>query len=447
MRFKPDTIIVLGAGLVGSLLSIFLARRGYKVDIYERRSDMRTEPIGRGKSINLALSNRGWIPLKRAGIIETVENMIIPMKGRMMHDPDGTLTFQQYGLQGQAINSISRGGLNALLMDEAEKVGVKIHFNHQCIDVDIFHNTVRLRHEQSVTSLNSDMVIGADGAFSSVRASIQLTDRFDYSQYYIPHGYKELRIPPGEEGDFLLEKKALHIWPRKDFMLIALPNKDASFTVTLFLPFQGPISFETIHKDRDISEFFNNNFQDAHVLLGKSLFEDWGANPTSSLVTVKCYPWVSNRTMLIGDAAHAIVPFFGQGMNCGFEDCRVFDDLLDEYDDNWDLTLEKYQALRKVDADAIADLALQNFVEMRDLVADEDFLLRKQIEAKLYELYPDKWIPQYSMVTFNENIRYSEALKEGVGQKKIMDAIMDKKDIAQNWKLLDFEQIASQLDS
>ncbi len=446
MNYKPDTIAILGAGLVGSLLSIFLARRGYKVTMYERRADMRTEGIGGGKSINLALSNRGWLPLTQAGVIDVVENMIIPMIGRMMHDVSGELTFQHYGKEGQAINSISRGGLNAVLMNKAEEEGVEIHFKHQCFDIDLLHNTMRLRNDKGVKSINADIIIGADGAFSAVRAAIQKTDRFNYSQYYIPHGYKELRIPPDVSGDYLLDKNALHIWPRRSFMLIALPNKDVSFTVTLFLPFQGEVSFENIRSDTDISNLFNEYFPDALAYLGTSIYDDWVTNPTSSLVTVKCYPWVRNKTMLIGDAAHAIVPFYGQGMNCGFEDCRVFNDILDECDDNWNFALEKYQTQRKPDADAIADLALQNFVEMRDLVADEAFLVRMQIEARLYDLYPEKWIPQYSMVTFNEHLRYSEALAKGKKQNVIMNKIMSRKDIFRTWESLDFGKIVDQLE-
>lgn len=446
MNYKPDTIAILGAGLVGSLLSIFLARRGYKVTVYERRADMRSEEIEGGKSINLALSNRGWLPLTQAGIIDVVKDMIIPMIGRMMHDVSGELTFQHYGKEGQAINSISRVGLNAILMDKAEEEGVDIHFKHQCFDIDVFHNTVRLRNDKGVKSINADIIIGADGAFSAVRAVIQKTDRFNYSQYYIPHGYKELRIPPDVSGDYLLDKNALHIWPRRSFMLIALPNKDVSFTVTLFLPFQGEVSFENIRSDTDISNLFNEYFPDALAYLGTSLYDNWVTNPTSSLVTVKCYPWVRNKTMLIGDAAHAIVPFYGQGMNCGFEDCRVFNDILDACDDNWNVALEKYQTQRKPDADAIADLALQNFVEMRDLVADKAFLVRMQIEARLYDLYPDTWIPQYSMVTFNEKMRYSEALAKGKKQNVIMNKIMSRKDIFRTWESLDFGKIVDQLE-
>lgn len=445
MIYKPETIAILGAGLVGSLLSILLAHRGYKVAIYERQVDIRTENTGGGKSINLALSNRGWLPLTLAGLIDRVEDMIIPMKGRMMHDVSGELTFQHYGKEGQAINSISRSGLNAVMMDKAEEEGVEIHFRHQCIDIDLYKNTMRLNHEKGVKSISADMIIGADGAFSAVRTAIQKTDRFNYSQHYIPHGYKELRIPPDVSGEYLLDKNALHIWPRHSFMLIALPNKDVSFTVTLFLPFQGEVSFEKIRSDDDLSNLFNKYFPDTMALLGNSLYDDWITNPTSSLVTVKCYPWVCNKTMLIGDAAHAIVPFYGQGMNCGFEDCRIFNEILDKCDDNWNIALEKYQTQRKPDADAIADLALQNFVEMRDLVTDEAFLVRKQIETRLYELFPDKWIPQYSMVTFNEQMRYSEALANGKKQNAIMNKIMERKEIFRNWESLDFEDIVNQL--
>lgn len=435
---------IVGAGLVGSLMGIYLAKRGYTVNIFEGRPDMRNANLGGGRSINLALSNRGWLPLKEVGLESTVEKMVIPMRGRMMHDEEGFLKFQPYGREGQAINSISRGGLNEVLMTEAEKNGVKFHFEHKCVGCNFDESTLFFEKDGKRGKYQADLIIGADGAFSVVRRLMQRTDRFNYSQHYIEHGYKELSIPAALNGGFQIEKNALHIWPRGQFMLIALPNQDASFTCTLFFPFEGEVSFASLDTDEKIKAFFDKTFPDA-VELMPSLMKDYHRNPTSSLVTVKSYPWVKNRTLIIGDASHAIVPFYGQGMNSGFEDCRVLNQMLDEYEDDWDKLLPAYQKLRKPDTDAISDLALQNFVEMRDLVADDNFLLRKKIEAKLSDLYPQKWVPLYSMVTFKEQMRYSDALEMGKKQKVIMDKVMAQSNIHKNWESLDFESIVNQL--
>lgn len=444
MKKRPVTISIVGAGLVGSLLAIYLARRGYKVSIYERRFDMRTNFLGGGRSINLALSNRGIRALEEVGLAAEMKKHSVPMKGRLMHDVHGKLTFQPYGTEGQYINSISRSGLNMFLMNEAEKLGVKIFFEHRCLEVNLEKTELTFQHQHDIRHHQSDLIIGADGAYSAIRSALQITDRFEYSQHFIEHGYKELRIPPGEKGQFLMEKEALHIWPRESFMLIALPNPDATFTVTLFYPFEGSKSFQALQSDEQITEFFRQTFPDT-VPLMPSLLEDFRDNPTSSLVTIRCNPWWRNSTLLIGDAAHGIVPFFGQGMNAGFEDCAVLNQLLDTHQDDWSQAVPEYQRLRKADTDAIAQLALDNFVEMRDLVADPEFLLRKKIEARLHELYPQKWIPLYSMVTFHEEIRYSEALEMGRRQKVIMDKVMAAPGIENTWESLNYGAIAGEL--
>ncbi|MTI22625.1 FAD-dependent monooxygenase [Fulvivirga sp. RKSG066] len=443
---RTKTISIVGAGLVGSLMSIYLAKRGYKVTIFEKRNDMRKMGAEGGRSINLALSNRGWAPLKEIGIDNEVKSMIIPMRGRMMHDEEGFLTFQPYGREGQAINSISRGGLNELLMNTAEKEGVEIKFEQTCLGINFDESLLFLDDNGSRKEVKSDVIIGGDGAFSVVRRLMQRTDRFNYSQHFIEHGYKELTIPPGAGGSFGLEKHALHIWPRGQYMLIALPNKEGSFTCTLFFPFDGDPSFSSLKTDEDIQQFFEKVFPDT-IRLMPTLLKDYHSNPTSSLVTIKCFPWVKNKTVLLGDASHAIVPFYGQGMNSGFEDCRVLNQMLEEHNDDWDKVLPLFQESRKPDADAISDLALQNFIEMRDLVADEDFLLRKKIEAKLHDQYPKQWIPLYSMVTFNENMRYSEALHRGNMQKEIMDKVMSQPDIHKNWEKLDLNPLVEELNT
>jgi len=444
---KTSNVAVVGAGLVGSLLSIYLKKRGYQVTVFERRPDMRRKGYEGGRSINLALSNRGIRALEEIGLAEPLKQVAIPMHGRVMHDRKGNLTFQPYGKEGQFINSVSRSGLNIVLMDEAEKLGVKFLFEQRVEKIDVENTAIIFPTEKK----QFDLIIGADGAFSAVRGSLQITDRFDYSQDYIDHGYKELSIPagagarlPAGQAGFQIEKNALHIWPRESFMLIALPNPDGSFTCTLFFPFEGKTSFEKLKTDADVKQFFQETFPDALRLM-PDLLEDYNSNPTSSLVTVTCYPWVRNNTLLIGDAAHAIVPFFGQGMNAGFEDCRILHELLDKHQDDWSIALSEFQEQRKPDADAIAQLALDNFIEMRDLVADAEFLLRKKIEAKLHELFPDKWIPLYSMVTFHDSMRYSEAYQIGKRQRKIMDEAMKTPGIETNWGSLDFEEIVSRL--
>ncbi len=444
MTNNNKNIAIIGAGLVGSLMAIYLRKRGYEVAIYERRADIRKSKIVAGRSINLALSNRGWKPLAEVGLEEAIKKMVIPMKGRMMHDEESNLTFQPYGKEGQAINSISRGGLNQLLIEKAESEGVTVYFDHKCTDVDYEESTVSFEHDDEVLLVSADIIIGADGAYSAIRQVFQKTDRFNYHQRYIDHGYKELVIPAGKAGAFSIEKNALHIWPRGNYMLIALPNTDGSFTCTLFFPFEGKRSFETLNTDEEIMAFFKEVFPDAIDLM-PTLLADYKENPTSSLMTVKCYPWVKNKTLIIGDASHAIVPFYGQGMNSGFEDCRVLNDMLDEHQDDWDKVLPLYQMSRKPDADAILDLALQNFVEMRDLVADEYFLTRKKIEAKLHEAHPDQWIPLYSMVTFQEDIRYSEAVEKNQQQKAIMDEVMKRSNILENWENVNLQEIIAQL--
>lgn len=438
-------VTIVGAGLVGSLLSIYLAKRGYKVNVFERRQDMRKALMSAGKSINLALSDRGWKGLEGVGIADEIRKIAIPMYGRYIHHKDGSTAYQPYGKNDQAIYSVSRAEINMKLMDLAEEQpNVKLNFEERCIGIDRNEMISSFEHQltKEVIQVKSDLIFGADGAFAASRLNMQLsTDRFEYNQHYIEAGYKELIIPPGENGKFLMEKNALHIWPRGSFMMIALPNPDGNFTCTLFLPFEGEKSFSKLKTKDDVKAFFESEFPDA-VPLMPSLLNDFFANPTSSLVTVKCFPWVfDERIALIGDAAHAIVPFYGQGMNCGFEDCVVLNDLITKHDENWNKILPEYQALRKPDADAIADLAIGNFIEMRDKTADPKFLLQKKIEARFNEKYPDKWIPLYSMVTYSPHIRYSKALSEGNRQQLIMDKIMALPDIESKWDSEEVEKM------
>jgi kynurenine 3-monooxygenase len=405
---------------------------------------MRIASVDRGRSINLALSNRGIRALNEVGLADEIRKNAIPMHGRMMHDLKGELSYLPYGKDGQFINSISRSGLNEVLMTAAEAAGVRIRFQCPVQRADLNDGSLFFEQhgppEPQAKHECYDRIIGADGAFSAIRSEFMKLPRFNYSQDFIEHGYKELSIPAGQDGSFQLEPNALHIWPRESYMLIALPNPDRSFTCTLFFPFEGTTSFQNLTDDMQVNQFFRSVFPDA-VRLMPTLTSDFKTNPTSTLLTVRCYPWVHGRGLLMGDAAHAIVPFFGQGMNAGFEDCRVLNELLDQYKDDWGRALDEFQQLRKPDADAIARLALDNFIEMRDLVSDPEFLLRKKIEARIHALYPDRWVPLYSMVTFLDTIRYSEALVTGQRQKTIMDRIMALPGIAQNWETVDYAPI------
>jgi len=436
-------ITIIGAGLVGSLLSIYLSKRGYKVKLFERRGDMRNEKMSAGRSINLALSDRGLLALEKVGLADAIRKIAIPMHGRYIHNLDGTTAFQPYGKEGQYINSVSRATLNMKLMDLAEEQGVEIRFNHKCHSIDWKNNTISFELPDLQLQLsNFELLFGSDGAFSAARLQHQLQhDKFDYQQYYIDCGYKELTIPPAANGDFAMEVNALHIWPRKNYMLIALPNLDKTFTCTLFFPFEGEFSFSKLDTEDKVKEFFQTTFPDA-VPLMKDYVHDFFTNPTSSLVTVKCFPWIrEDKFALIGDAAHAIVPFFGQGMNCGFEDCRVLDELVEKNGEDWETILQQYQTLRKPDGDAIADLAVNNFTEMRERTADPKFLLQKKIEARLHEKFPDKWIPAYSQVTFSPQIRYSEALQRGQKQEAIMQEVMNMPGIGEKWQSEEIEKI------
>ena len=435
-------ITIIGAGLVGSLLAVYLLKRGYKVNIYERRADMRKETLSAGRSINLALSDRGIKALEEVGVMDEIRKIAIPMHGRKMHNADGSEAYQPYGKEGQFINSVSRGDLNCKLMDEAEKHGAKIFFSYKLEEINWKANSIRFEGPScQLSTVNFDLLFGSDGAYSAARLTHQLQhDRFQYHQFYIDYGYKELHIPPGDNGEFQIEKNALHIWPRGKYMMIALPNTDGSFTCTLFFPFEGDPSFASLDTKEKVQSFFETTFADATKMM-PSLSETYLANPVSSLITVKCFPWIRNdKFALIGDAAHAIVPFFGQGMNAGFEDCSVLNGLLEKHGEDWKKILQEFQQLRKPDADAIADLALTNFVEMRDKVADKKFLLQKKIEAAFSSKHPDKWTPAYSMVTFSPGIRYSDALKRGNRQQGIMDEIMDTENIEENWSSDEIEK-------
>tara|TARA_Y100001978_G_scaffold61080_1_gene54946 strand:- start:1929 stop:3266 length:1338 start_codon:yes stop_codon:yes gene_type:complete len=434
-------ITIAGAGLVGSLEAIYMAKRGHNVSIYERRSDMRKAEFVAGRSINLALSTRGWTALKKVGIDDEVRKMAIPMPKRIMHAQDGTLSEQPYGQDGEAIYSVPRGELNVLLMNLAEREkNIDLYFNHKLLSADL--NTAQAIFEDEKGKeqiVNADVLIGADGTYSTVRNHMMRQDRFQFSQYYIEHGYKELTIPANPDGSHQIETNALHIWPRGNYMLIALPNMDGSYTCTLFFPFEGEYSFESLKTHQHVADFFNEVFPDIVPLI-PNLTEDYFNNPTSSLSIMRCYPWtVSDKVLLIGDSAHATVPFYGQGMNAGFEGCYVLDKLLEKHGDDWIACFDEYSKYRKPDGDGVQDLSMHNFVVMRDKTADPHFLLQKKIELRFSKKYPKKWLPLYSMVSFS-NIRYSEAWKIGQQQESLMQKIMSIPNIETIWDSEEVEQ-------
>ena len=441
MANNARNISLIGAGLNGPLLALGLVRRGFCVEIYERRPDMRRVPIPAGRSINLALSARGIHALSEAGLWNDLRKVAIPMKGRMMHSVTSDLTFQPYGKnEAEVIHSISRAELNIVLMSAAEAHGVQIHFQQRCIGIDPKTRALQVRNERTNEDrrIDSPVVIGCDGSASAIRGEMLKLSRFNFSQQCLDYGYKELTIPAGADGKRVLETNALHIWPRGNYMLIALPNVDGTFACILFLPFEGPDSFAQLITPAAVVEFFHSRFPDAIPLM-PDLAESFFANPTGAMATIKCSPWhLDGRILLLGDAAHAIVPFFGQGINCGFEDCTAFLALLDRYGADWDRVFREFEEARKINTDAIADLAVENFVEMRDRVADPRFLLRKKVELALEAKYPQLFVPKYAMVTFHR-IPYATALKRGQVQDLMLTELCDGIDHIEDldWKKAD----------
>ncbi|MBC9795954.1 FAD-dependent oxidoreductase [Sinomicrobium weinanense] len=433
----PKKTAIVGSGLVGSLLAIYLRHRGHEVDIFDRRPDIRTIKFS-GRSINLAMSLRGWQALEEVGIADEVKKVAVRMDKRAIHMPGKPLYFQYYGKEGEAIYSISRDVLNKKMIDLAEATGARFIFESKVWDVDLPEATIHIGQAQR-EARKYDLVFGADGAFSRVRHKMQRQSRFNYSQEFLDSGYKELTIPPNPDGSHKLDKHSLHIWPRGAFMLIALPNLDGSFTCTLFMPFEGKNSFEMLDTESKVQEFFEHYFPDVVEDI-PSLLKEFFKNPTSALVTIKCFPWTYwDKVALIGDSAHAIVPFYGQGMNAGFEDIQVLNNLMNVHEDDWETIFKQYQAERKPNADAIAELSFRNFMEMSTKTADKRFILRKKIESRFAEKHPDKWVPLYSRVTFSDR-PYAEALAEGDRQRIIMDKVMQMDNIAEIWDSGEVEQ-------
>jgi kynurenine 3-monooxygenase len=435
-RETPE-ITLVGAGLAGSLLAIFLAKRGYRVTVLERRPDPRKTGASAGRSINLALANRGIAALKEVGVMESLRSALIPMAGRMLHDEEGRLRLVPYGNKPhEVIYSVSRAGLNALLLDVAEATGrVSVRFGKTVGGVDFASRHVLPQR------IPYDVLIGTDGSASAVRASILERTGGRLDEEPLGHGYKELSIPAAAGGRFRMEKNALHIWPRGEYMLIALPNLDGTFTATLFLPNQGDESFQALTTPEAVRGFFERRFADAIPLLPR-LVEDFFGNPTGHLETIRCEPWsFEDHALVLGDAAHAIVPFHGQGMNAAFEDCGALDRYLEDPDRPWNEVFAKFEERRRPNTDAIADMALENYVEMRSTVREPKFQLKKDLAFRLEERHPGRFIPRYSMVMFH-TIPYAEAKRRGAIQEEILDELtigatsVDEVDLARADRLI-----------
>jgi kynurenine 3-monooxygenase len=435
----PQKIAVIGSGLVGTLLSIYLKKLGHTVHVYDRSADIRNVEFS-GRSINLVMSNRGWKALEDIGLDDEIRSIGIPVDKRGIHLQDGSYVTQNYGKEGEAIFSLSRGILNRKMIDLAEKAGVEFFFNQKIWDVTMSNATLHTGETErgEWTEIKFDKVFGADGAFSRIRHKMQRQSMFDYSQEFMKIGYKELHIPANPDGSYKIDKNSLHIWPRGEFMLMGLSNLDGSFTCTLFMPFEGENSFEQLKDEKTLVDFFATYFPDTKSVI-PDLVEDFFKNPTSYLVKMKCYPWTyEDKLALIGDAAHAVVPFYGQGMNAGFEDITILNELILQYGDDWHTIFSEYQKSRKPNADAIAELAERNFSEMSAKTADENFLLQKKIEKWFSDKHPDKWMPLYSRVTFSLQ-PYAEALAIGEYQNEIMQKVLKMDNIAQIWDSKDVE--------
>jgi kynurenine 3-monooxygenase len=423
---------------VGSLLAIYLKKEGHIVHVYDRSPDIRNINFS-GRSINLAMSHRGWKALDGAGVGEKVREIAIPMEKRAIHLVD-KLNFQYYGNNGENIYSISRGVLNRKMIDLAEEAGVEFLFEQKIWDISLADATLHIGETErgECTDVKYDIVFGADGAFSRIRHRMQRQNMFNYSQEFLNTGYKELNIPANADGSHKLDQNSLHIWPRGEYMLIALPNLDGSFTCTLFMPFEGENSFASLKNKEEVEAFFEKNLPDTIDVI-PNLTEDFFKNPTSTLVTMKCFPWTfEDKVALIGDACHAIVPFYGQGMNAGFEDITILNEMIQKYGNDWKTIFSEFEKERKPNADAIAELSYRNFMEMSSKTADPNFLLQKKIEKHFADKFPEKWIPLYSRVTFS-NRPYAEALAMGDFQDNIMKEILAIENIATNWDSVEVE--------
>lgn len=426
-----ERMVIVGAGLVGALLSVYLARKGYKVDIYDRNPDMRDAYNGRGRAINLTLCDRGLKALDEVGVGDTVRRLSVPAYGRFVHSSDGSVAYQPYGNNNEALYSILRSELSKTLLDFAEKQpNVDFHFNEKCMGLELTPLSLTFENQRTgrTTKQTARLVFGADGAYSAVRTLMQRMHRFNYSQEFLDQGYKELLVPDSIDAGWAAEKNVLHMWPRGGYMLLGFPNTDGSFTCSLHMPFEGDPSFESLKSDDDIKRFFEETFPDvaSHV---PNLAESFRAHPANPMICIRCSPWTfQGKVALIGDAAHVLYPYYGQGANAGFEDCAALIECMEKHHDDWASVFKEYEKLRKPNMDAIADMCLEHYIEIRDLLGDPKFLLRKAIERKVNQLYPDRYTPLYTMIAFT-CMPYVEALRIERAQSLMIDEIMKIKGI------------------
>lgn len=440
-----ERILIIGGGLIGPVLAMHLARQGDPVEVFDSRPDPRGRNQRSGRSINLTLCERGFKALEGIGVAEEVRVLSIPIYGRAIHDRNGEVAYQPYGRRGEALYSISRDDLNrACLTFAEERFGVKIHFGQKCVQVDLGRPAACFMDSRTgqIIAREATRLIGADGVHSAVRQQMQKSLRFNYSQYYIDQEYKELTMPPASGGGWALERNALHLWPRGRYMLIGFPNLDGSFTLSLHLPLDGQPSFASLVTADDLLDLFTGSFPDVLPLM-PTLVEDFFRRPVASMVTTRCFPWThEGKVALIGDAAHAIVPSYGQGANAGFEDCAVLCECLHSAGGDWKLAFQEYERRRKPNAEAIADLALEHFREIRDLVGDPNFLLRKALERKLAERYPDEYTPLYNLVSFT-CMSYLDAVRIESCQKPMVDRLLALDSIG---RMLETGEIDSHID-
>ncbi|XP_077999084.1 kynurenine 3-monooxygenase-like [Glandiceps talaboti] len=421
-ELERKTVAVVGGGLVGALQASFLAKRGFKVDLFEAREDIRTAEVVKGRSINLALSVRGRTALNHVGVEEKVASEGIRMDARRIHNPDGSLYSVPYGKAGQYLLSIDRRKLNETLLDVAEQNDVTLHFHHKVTRCDFDTNEMTFDGpDGKEVKVKPDLICGCDGAFSSIRKQLMRTVCLNYSQTYIPHGYMELTIPP-KDGEFAMDINFLHIWPRDEFMMIALPNADKTFTCTLFMPFDV---YEQMKSEDDVMEFFRTYYHDSIPLIGEEDIKQTVVGSTPfPLISIKCSPYhKGSSAVIMGDAAHAMVPFYGQGMNCGFEDCIVFEELMEKHNNDLSKVLPEYSRIRNPDAEAMCDLAMYNYIEMRSKVNSRWFLFRKKVDNLLHWLMPKTFIPLYTMVTFSR-IRYHVVINKWHFQEKLVNGAL-----------------------
>jgi kynurenine 3-monooxygenase len=440
-------VIVVGAGLIGPLLSVFLAKEGHRVTVYDRDPDGREASPAASRSINLTLCERGFRPLDRVGVGDIVRSISVPAYGRLIHSADGDLAYQPYGNNKEAIYSISRRDLNIALLNFAQQnFDIEFRFNEKCTGVDLATATLEATNSLTgdVTCHKADSIFACDGAYSATRLQLQKMSRFNYSQQYWEQGYKELSVPATATGGWVSEKNVLHIWPRGHYMLIGFPNLDGGFTCSWHIPFEGELSFESIRTEADLLRLFERSFPDAIPHM-PNLVSEFFANPPNSMITIKCSPWAfRDKVVLMGDAAHAIYPSYGQGANAGFEDCAVIHECMQKYGEDWKAIFNEYETRRKTNTDAIADLCVEHFIELRDLVGDRKFLLKKEIERKINRMYPEEYKDLYSMITF-DCMPYAEALRIDREQRTIIDRVINLERIEDRFNSTEVERLIDDL--